>query len=649
MERSSRIGEALRSDRFRSWAIRIGITLLVFEVIYVVAANIFLRTDRLPQLINKKPEKNHISWESAVTYLPGFATVKGFTLRSQTNRDQVYVRVAEADARISLIKLIFKTIHVRGVDAKDVDFRYRERLDSPRRTEGEEEPLEPPTGLEYYPEIPGFTNPPDPKPEDLYPRKKKKSPWTIKITGADVEGPVKVALNEFRIDGNGSVGGGVTVKPRKTITIHRGRLDLQRSTVSFGPEVMTDNLAVFADLRFGTFPAEGAKFADVIGGITGDLSLAGRLGEKAAVRQEITPGITTFGAGVIATNLRFKKGILRAGSQYNLESDAFHVMIMGLDATGSAKVSGSTVKEDGQHVTSARITFGDFEFVDPDDETAHITGTGLEVNARWNGLSLAEKVPASYAQVRLPRALIHDVSVFNELIPGESAFSLQSGTGEVEARLEVNARIADGTLDLVAEDIVLESKDVPLYGDLEVHASLNEGDLPAKTFDLSGTTIRLDDIVDKALSERKQEKLEAWFCDVELEEGTVTFGKPMAARGRLGLKMHDSRPVVAMLKDLGVNLKALSLMPNIKDIDGGMDVDFGKGYTEVENLNLIGKDFETLGWIHIRDKKANGRLFIKYGILLAGIGFEEGKAKVRLAKPRKWFEEQGRSQPGDAH
>jgi hypothetical protein len=141
-----------------------------------------------------------ISWDSAFTYLPGFANVKGFELRSQTRRDQIFVAVAEADARISLVKLAFKTIHIRGVDARNVDFRYRERFDSPRRVKRGEDLSEPPANFENYPEIPEFSNPPDPKPEDIYPMKKKKRPWTIKITGADVEGPVKVALNEFRID-----------------------------------------------------------------------------------------------------------------------------------------------------------------------------------------------------------------------------------------------------------------------------------------------------------------------------------------------------------------------------------------------------------------------------------------------------------------
>jgi hypothetical protein len=313
---------------------------------------------------------------------------------------------------------------------------------------------------------------------------------------------------------------------------------------------------------------------------------------------------------------------------------------MGLDATGSAEVSGSTVKESGDHVTSAKISFGDFEFVDLDDGTADITGTGLELNARWRGLSLAERVPASHVEVVLPPAQIHDVSTFDGLFPAESTLSLQSGTGEAEARLEVKDRIAVGTLDLVAKEIVMKARDVPLHGDLEVHANLAEGNLPAKEFNLSGTTIRLDNMVGEDLSVRKQEKLDAWYCGVELQEGQVTFGKPMSAEGRVGLRMYDTRPIVAMLKNLETGPKWLSVMPNVKDIDGTMGVNFGKGQMAVDDLALTGKKLEVLGWLHILNKKTNARLFIKHGILAAGISLDQGKGKVHLSKPLKWFEEQ---------
>jgi len=629
-----------RSAVVRKWAIRVGVALLVFEVVYVIAANAFLRTGTLFDLINKKPEKMNISWSSAVTYLPGFATVKDFALRSQTKRDQIYVRVAEADARISLFKLIFKTIHIRGVDAVDVDFRYRERLDRPPKAGQEDKPRKEPTNVDFWPEIPGLSNPPDPKPEDLYPFKKKKRPWTIRITGAEVAGPIRVALNGIRLEGDGWVGGGVTVKPRKTITIHRGRLGLARATVTFGPEVVTDNLAINADIEIEAFPAKGAKLPDVIGGISGELSLAGQLSERAAVSHVITPGISTFGAGTIAANLKIKKGVLRAGSEYSLQSDAFHVRLMGLDATGSATVEGGTEKERGEHVSSMRVAFGDFQFVDPKDGSVDIEGTGLELNARWNGLSLAGHVPASHVELEVPPAQIHDVSAFNELIPAQAALSLESGTGEVEARLEVNDRVGVGTLDLVADDIVLKSGDTTFFGDLEVHANLAEGELPTKHFDLSGTTIRLDDIVDETLSEKKQEKLEAWYCDVELQRGEVAFGRPLAADGRVNITMYDTRPIMAMLKKLGAGPKWLSRTPNIKDVDGTMDLDIRKGYLAFDDLVMTGAGFEVLGWMHVQDKKADGRIFVKFKAVAAGVALNQGKAKIHLSKPRKWFEEQ---------
>lgn len=75
-------------------------------------------------------------------------------------------------------------------------------------------------------------------------------------------------------------------------------------------------------------------------------------------------------------------------------------------------------------------------------------------------------------------------------------------------------------------------------------------------------------------------------------------------------------------------------------IDGTMGVNFGKGFIEVDDLDLTGKSLEVLGWIHIGDKKANGRLFTQYGIVAAGVALDNGKAKVHLGKPRKWFEEQ---------
>ena len=624
----------------RRWAIRFGIVALVFEIFYLVAGNILLRTGLLADLISKKPEKTSITWQSAVTFLPGVATVSGFELRSQTAKDQIYLRVGRAHTRISLVGLLFKTIHLRGVDAEDVDFRYRRRLDRPPKAGQEEDRDNEPEDTRYWPEIPGWSNPPDPKPEDLYPVKKKKRPWTIKITGAEVKGPIKAAFGNVRIEGEGWVGGGVIVVPKKTITIRRGRLGLDSTRITFGPEVVTDDLAIDADLRFEPFPAKGARLSDILGGVSGELSVAGDLSEQVAVNHVITPGITTFGAGHVIADLELKQGIVRAGSEYSLQSDAFHLRVMGLDAGGSARVSGKTVKESGNHVSRMHVDLGDFQFVDPDDGSVDISGMGISLDAEWNGFSITGNVPASSVAFELPAAEIHDVSTFNALIPDDAAFSLDSGTGRVKAKLEIKERVATGTLDVAAEEIMLESRGTPLIGDLEVHANLAKGDLETKRFDPSGTTVRLDKIVNKALSEKKQEKLDPWYLEVGLEESNITFGRPLAVDGSVTIDMYDTRPIMGLLKEFGAGPKWLGLAPTIKNVEGTAEVKLGGGYFAFDDLTMTGDGFEALGWMDVRNKISNGRLFVRFKSVMAGVSFDEGKSKIQLSKPRKWFEEQ---------
>ena len=42
----------------------------------------------------------------------------------------------------------------------------------------------------------------------------------------------------------------------------------------------------------------------------------------------------------------------------------------------------------------------------------------------------------------------------------------------------------------------------------------------------------------------------------------------------------------------------------------------------------------------VRNKQANGRLFVKFKSVMAGVAFDEGTSKIHLSKPRKWFDEQ---------
>ncbi len=120
----------------------------------------------------------------------------------------------------------------------------------------------------------------------------------------------------------------------------------------------------------------------------------------------------------------------------------------------------------------------------------------------------------------------------------------------------------------------------------------------------------------------------------------ITFGKPLAAKGTVKIKMHDTRPIMALLKQLKAGPGWLSLAPNIKNIDGTLDVNVQQDYLAFDELSMDGDGFEALGWMHVDTKKTDGRLFVRFKSVMAGVSIVDDKTKIHLSKPRKWFEEQ---------
>ena len=108
------------------------------------------------------------------------------------------------------------------------------------------------------------------------------------------------------------------------------------------------------------------------------------------------------------------------------------------------------------------------------------------------------------------------------------------------------------------------------------------------------------------------------YCHLEFEEGTVTLDQPVRLDSHVRLQMHDTRPMLVLLRKFTNELKWLTLTRNAKGVDGTMDLDLGEGFVAFENLRLFGEDVEILGWVHIRDGEKYGRVFARHGARSAG-------------------------------
>jgi hypothetical protein len=626
----------------RRWLVGIAIACIALELVYVVAAFLMLRGDTLSRLINKKPEKFRIEFTGARSYFPGVVAVDQLTLRGQSRKGQWYLAADQVRGRLSLWRLALKTVHVRSASTSGLLFRLRPRLDPPPvKDETGAEVVKEVRGSQHFPEIPGFTNPPNPRPEDLYPVKKKPArPWVIDLGGVEVEGPVEVAVNRMRIEGEGVVSGAMVYRTGESIEVRRGNLRWASARLLIDSESAIEDLALDVTSRWKPFPAKGAKLAQILGGITGSVAIAGTTHTKASVPVELVPGLPISATGRFDTTLRLVDGALQPGSSYSSRSESLRIGLLGLTAAGSATIVGATRAAEGRPLTELKVDLDSFSLFDPDDATVGVQGSGLAVHATWDGLSLADFKPATSVEIVLPPTEISDVGVIGTLLPPPWGLDLASGTGTVSARLAVDAdRQASGRLDLESRQLRVKTRGTPIRADLGIHAALARGDLKQRRFEVPEATVTIENVVNETPRKKKKDR-GPWWCSLNLEQATVALGSPLAAQGSITVKMRDTRPIMALIEEFSDPPGWFALVPEVENIDGSLLFAMDGAATTVRDMRITGESLEILGWLRLAHKLATGRIFAKYGILAAGIGLDTGDSSVHIVRPRRWFDSQ---------
>ena len=103
------------------------VLLIVIELIWVIGANWALSSDFIAGLINKKPHKLLVEWESGSTFIPGLVTVEGLSVIGQSKKQQYAVNMDRARVRLSLLAFASRTFKTYSVNGTGVDFRLRKR------------------------------------------------------------------------------------------------------------------------------------------------------------------------------------------------------------------------------------------------------------------------------------------------------------------------------------------------------------------------------------------------------------------------------------------------------------------------------------------------------------------------------------------
>lgn len=442
------------------------------------------------------------------------------------------------------------------------------------------------------------------------------------LFGEAIEGELALdlALREARLDGS-------------RLDLSGTRLELQAAAGRAEQDQRLRTVLVARQARF-SHPLPSAERS-------GRLVLEGmvsRLGFLDAFLPE-AHGLSIRGNGRLEADLQLRDETLLPGSRLRVDADDLEAHFLDYVAGGrgtlDARIEGEVA------APGARLELGlpRFELTRQGEAQAHLEGRHFTLETTTPDFRMNAGRPPAEAfttRISLPIADVEDLGLYNAYLPESAGLELLSGRASLETELVLEGMHARGDLTLQAFGATLRLADQHLAGDLRLEARLRDGDLAERRFDASGSLLRLDNISREDAAGRRDA---GWWARLDLEEGRLTWSRPLVLDARLGLAMRDSG-LLARLFIAGVRERDwLGRLLTVSDIRGTARVRLDDDGLRLRDARLEGGNLTLLADLVMRDETLTGALYARLGALGLGIALEDGDTRLHLRAPRRWYEE----------
>jgi hypothetical protein len=616
--------------------------LVVLWPLYLVAANVWLHQGGLEKMLNRRPERLAIHWDSAWTLWPGVVHVRGFTVRNQTRVFQWWLAVDRGVVDVDVWNLQDRELLLGPLHGSGASFRLRRRLDAPPRARAGRP--------ELYPPIPGLANPPDRKPEELYPPKpgRRREPWHVRITGVQLDDVREVWIEEVRFAGQARIAGGFDVRARERVEVQPSRVEIESGALALGSGAKAR--PIFADARgridahIDPYAPHQTKGWKVLRYASGRANLEGQVRSLAFLDvffRETRWVDLRFAGGRTTVDFRLRRGRILPDSRLEARPDGITVAFLDYRAVGDGTVRWWV--ENGEKEPQGRfaLALDRFQIQRQGYGRPHVRGRGLKVEAASREPRIGGLFQPRWVTIDMPGAEVPDLRFYNAYLPRRSGLALTGGAGRMSARFRAAAPhwVGSGALQLDASALGARFEGRRLRGNLRMHTLLRRADLQEKRFDISGTKVDLTDVIllDGAEPGAPPER---WWARAHLDRAVLTPGDPIFLRARLESTLSDTRPLFALVAPAGRG-KMLHWVDDLLDVQGVgavADLTVGSSLLKVDRLAVAGGNAQVQGRFRMAAGQPQGILYAEWGRLDVGVELADGKRDWKILKPRKWFE-----------
>ena len=345
------------------------------------------------------------------------------------------------------------------------------------------------------------------------------------------------------------------------------------------------------------------------------------------------------GAGEISADVVVTSGWLNEGTNLTIKPEELIVDVLDYQARGAG----------GGGVELKVIRGGEFP-----DMTLDVAVRGAEFNRKGAEQAFVEDVDITLQalakemkfdgsgdnlelRLHIPSARINDMTVYNQYLPEGSPLQILDGEASLVADILLKPDDADGYVRLNTEDMHARIDDQDISAELTADIKLVDGVPRDMNFDISGSSIVLDNV--KVEGDEESFRDEDWAASFVLTKGKAIWKKPVQLDLEAEVEMSDSIPLVSMMANKKGKHGWLGKAITIDDVQGDVKMQMANRQIVIPYA-FAGSDKIDVGAKGIINKESrNGVLYVRFRKLHGIMKIKDGDRNIDVLKAREKFDE----------
>ncbi|PIE89562.1 MAG: hypothetical protein CR997_10735 [Acidobacteria bacterium] len=430
----------------RSACLLVVCLLLALEIMYLIAANLFLNTSVSSKMINRSPENRLIIWERGYSLYPGQVTLYDFDMRVKHKKNQWYVTSERISGHIKLFKLLGRSFHITQVDAELLSFGYQRH----------------PT---FFPES-----------------KRKKKKWQIQIDHAAIHSITELVIQGNSLKGDLTANGSMSFITRGEMIVNPTQLHLKNGVLTRSDELLAKDIEMTMTYWTDRFTPSVEKGKKALKYMSARMDATGLLGayDPTETKLKKWSWLEINHSGHVEGHIAVDKGIVAKGSRVGITKTQIGATYQDLKVSGLGSMNFILSKqaEDPESIETAdlEIGFDHFKITKLKQKKPLASGDGCRILIESAPIDFSQPFSTLDISVSLPPSTVSDATAFNSYLGGKDFLAFTGGHATLSGNIQYlgKAREGGGWLTFESDNLEMLLKGKPIATAFKLQANFSE-------------------------------------------------------------------------------------------------------------------------------------------------------------------------------